>query len=264
MTGRTLEIRAPGSGEVITTVPVQDEASVRAAVDEARAAQRVWARTTLRERKRRLRVLADVIRNRADDIVGRVCLETGKPEAEALAGVIVSVDLIQFYRKVGPRHLRLRRVGSGWLLGKSAYVEREPYGVVGAIMPWNYPFIMVMDLLSPALFAGNALVVKPSEYTPWTAQLLPELFAEAGFPEGLVQVVTGDGSTGAALIGAGVNRVVFTGSTATGRKVGSAAGEAGARRQGPRRRAGGRGPGPCGGGSSLRRILQCRADMPFG
>jgi acyl-CoA reductase-like NAD-dependent aldehyde dehydrogenase len=93
-------------------------------------------------------------------------------------------------------------------------------------MPWNYPFIMVMDLLSPALFAGNALVVKPSEYTPWTAQLLPELFAEAGFPEGLVQVVTGDGSTGAALIGAGVNRVVFTGSTATGRKVGAAAGEA--------------------------------------
>jgi len=226
MSGRVLEIRAPGTGEVITAVPVQDEVSVGAAVAEARAAQQVWARTTLRERRRRMGALAEVIRRRADEIVGRVCLETGKPEAEALAAVIVSVDLIHFYRKVGPGHLRRRRVGSGWLLGKAAYVEREPYGVVGAIMPWNYPFIMVMDLLSPALFAGNALVVKPSEYTPWTAQLVPELVAEAGFPEGLVQVVTGDGSTGAALIGAGVNRVVFTGSTATGRKVGAAAGEA--------------------------------------
>jgi succinate-semialdehyde dehydrogenase/glutarate-semialdehyde dehydrogenase len=226
MTGRMLEIRAPGSGEIITAVPVEGEDAVRLAVTEARSAQRRWAQTSLGERRRRMAALARVLHRRAPDIVGRVCLETGKPEAEALAAVIVSVDLIQYYRRVGPGVLKPRRVRAGWLLGKAGYVEREPYGVIGAIMPWNYPFIMVMDLLVPSLFAGNAVVVKPSEHTPWTAQLLPELVREAGFPDGLVQIVTGDGSTGAALIKAGVNRVVFTGSTRTGRKVGAAAGEA--------------------------------------
>lgn len=221
-----LDIRAPGSGEPIVEVPIMGEADVRRVVAEAREAQARWATTSMATRRRLMASLARVLHDRAADIGDRVCRETGKPELEALAAVVVSVDLIHFYRKHAPRHLRRRRVGSGWLVGKAAYVEREPYGVVGAIMPWNYPFIMLMDLVTPALFAGNALVVKPSEYTPWTAMLFPELLEQAGFPEGLVRIVTGDGSTGAALIRAGVNRVMFTGSTATGRKVGAAAGEA--------------------------------------
>jgi acyl-CoA reductase-like NAD-dependent aldehyde dehydrogenase len=111
------------------------------------------------------------------------------------------------------------------LIGKSAWTEREPYGVIGAITPWNYPFILAMDCVSPALAAGNAVVIKPSELTPYSTLLIPELCAEAGIPEGLVRVVTGDGSTGAALVGAGVDRIVFTGSTATGRKIMAASAE---------------------------------------
>ena len=226
MSEAKLEIRAPATGQHIVSVPIMGEEDVRTAVAEVREVQRTWARTSLGQRRRLMASLARVLERRADDIGDRVCLETGKPPLEALAGIVVSVDLIHFYLRHGPRHLRRRRLASGWLVGKAAYVEREPYGVVGAIMPWNYPFIMLMDLLVPALFTGNGMVVKPSEYTPWTAMLLPELLAEAGFPDGLLRIVTGDGSTGAALIGAGVNRVVFTGSTATGRKVGAAAGEA--------------------------------------
>ncbi len=226
MSGREREVRAPGSGELITTIPMHDAEAAEAAVVEARTAQRAWIRTSFRERTRRMGALARVIRDREQEIGGRVRLETGKPETEALAEVVVSVDLIQYYRRVAPRHLRPRRVSAGWLLGKAAYIEREPFGVIGAIMPWNYPFIMLMDTLVPALMSGNGLVLKPSEYTPWTALLVPSLLEEAGFPKGLVQVVTGDGATGAALIRAGIDRVVFTGSTATGRKVGAAAGEA--------------------------------------
>jgi len=94
---------------------------------------------------------------------------------------------------------------------------------VGAITPWNYPFILVMDCVTPALFAGNGVVVKPSEVTPLTALLVPRLLEEAGLPGGLVQVVPGDGATGRALVQAGVDRIAFTGSTATGRKVMEAA-----------------------------------------
>ncbi|HSG48868.1 MAG TPA: aldehyde dehydrogenase family protein, partial [Longimicrobiales bacterium] len=118
-----------------------------------------------------------------------------------------------------PGHLAPRRTGAGWLLSKSGWVEHEPYGVIGAITPWNYPFIIAMDCVTPALFAGNAVVIKPSEFTPVTTLLIPDLCDQAGIPRGLVQVVTGDGSTGRALIQGGVDRVVFTGSTATGRKV---------------------------------------------
>lgn len=223
---RVLEIRHPGTGELVVTVPVMGEDEVGGAVGRAREAQRVWAGWSLRRRAWLLGSLADVLRRRAREIAGRVHAETGKPMAEALAGVVVSVDLLQYYRRKGPGLLRPHRVGTGWLLGKTAFVEREPYGVVGAILPWNYPFIMLVDLVAPALLAGNALVAKPSEYTPWVALLLPELLREAGFPDEVVQIVTGDGETGAALVRSGIDRVVFTGSTATGRKVGAAAGEA--------------------------------------
>ncbi len=100
-----------------------------------------------------------------------------------------------------------------------------PYGVVGAITPWNYPFILAMDCVAPALAAGNGTVLKASELTPWTTQLIPELCEAAGMPKGLVAVVTGDGRTGEALVRSGVDRVVFTGSGPTGRKVMAAAAE---------------------------------------
>ncbi|NJD17971.1 MAG: aldehyde dehydrogenase family protein [Gemmatimonadetes bacterium] len=223
MTPASLEVRSPVDGALLASVPVTSPESVRAAVAASRAAQASWAGRSPEERARVLRELARVMARRCDEIAGCVRQETGKPRAEALAEVLVSVDLLRYYARVAPRHLRGRRAATGWMVSKAAWVEREPLGVVGAITPWNYPFILVMDCVTPALFAGNGVVVKPSEVTPLSALLVPRLLDEAGVPSGLVQVVPGDGSTGRALVEAGVDRLAFTGSTATGRKVMAAA-----------------------------------------
>jgi acyl-CoA reductase-like NAD-dependent aldehyde dehydrogenase len=166
-----------------------------------------------------------VLHRRSEEIAAAIRSETGKPPAEALTEVVVSVDLIRFYASKAERHLRPRRVQPGWMLWKRAWVGREPYGVVGAITPWNYPFVLPMDCVTPAIFAGNAVVIKPSEFTPAAALLIPELCREAGLPEGLVQVVTGDGSAGRALVDSGVDRLVFTGSTRTGKQIMASAAE---------------------------------------
>jgi acyl-CoA reductase-like NAD-dependent aldehyde dehydrogenase len=215
----TLEVRSPLDGSRLAEVPIYDAAAVAEAVARARAAQPAWAALGAQARARRMEALAAMLRRRADDVAQVVRSETGKPYGEALTEVAVSADLIRFYTKVAPDHMRPRRVGAGWMPWKKAWVEREPHGVVGVIAPWNYPFTLVMDCVSPALFAGNAVVVKPSELTPLSALLVQELCRDAGLPRELVQVATGDGRTGEALVRAGVDRIVFTGSTAAGRKV---------------------------------------------
>ena len=201
------------------------EDRIRAAVAAARAAQAEWAARRPRSRAGTLRRLARALYERSEDIVRAVRAETGKPVQEALAEVVVSVDLVRYYARVAPRHLRPRRVGTGWMLWKAAWVEHEPWGVIGAISAWNYPFILPMDCVAPALAAGNGIVLKPSELTPASAELIPDLCVRAGVPEGLVQVVPGDGEVGRALALSNVDRIVFTGSTETGRKVMAAAAE---------------------------------------
>lgn len=225
MSGTALEVRSRLDGEVVDRVPSMGAEEVRGAVERVRAAQERWGKRSPRDRSRAIRPLARVLEDRADEIAGRVRAETGKPLSEALAEVAVSADLVSFYAGRAARHLARRKVSRGWLLGKSAWVEREPWGVVGAITAWNYPFILAMDCVVAGLFAGNGVVVKPSELTPWASLLIPDLLERAGLPRELVAVVTGDGETGRALVEEGVDRVVFTGSTATGRKVMAAAAE---------------------------------------
>jgi len=208
---------------VLASLPVHGADEVRAAVARARSAQAEWGSLSPRERARRMRAVARLMDVRGDELAASVRRETGKPPTEALAEVVVSVDLIRWYARVAARHLRPRRASTGWILSKAGSVERVPHGVIGAITPWNYPLILALDCVTPALFAGNGVVLKPSELTPLTALLLPALLEEAGVPKGLLQIVTGDGSTGRALVQGGVDRVVFTGSTATGRKVMEAA-----------------------------------------
>lgn len=222
---RTFEVTSPRDGSVLRTLPLMDRAAVRSAVSAARAAQPSWSGSSPRARAERLTGLARILRSRADDIVERLIQETGKPEIEALAEVVVSVDLIRYYHAAGPKHLRSRRVSPGWMIWKGARVEREPFGVIGTITPWNYPLILAMDTVTAALVAGNAVVVKPSELTPLTTVMLPDLCREAGLPEGIVQVVTGDGSTGEELVRGGVDKISFTGSTAVGREVMATAAE---------------------------------------
>lgn len=192
---------------------------MRAAVERAREAQREWASLPLKSRLTGLDSLARVFTRRRETIVEAVHAETGKPRVEALAEIVAAVELLRHYCEIAPHALRPEPVSTGYLLGKSAHVIREPLGVIGVITPWNYPFLTPQDAVTAAIAAGNAVVLKPSEFTPAAARIIPQLLREAGLPAELVQVVEGDGSVGAALVTAGVDKLVFTGSTATGRKV---------------------------------------------
>lgn len=216
-------MRSPLDGRHLGAPPTLDEGQVRAAVERARAAQRLWWAREQRERFDVLRGFAPVLAEHGSDLADIVRAETGKPRVEALAEILAAQEAIHFFAREGPQVLRRRGVSTGWIRGKEAYVLREPYGVVGAITPWNYPLILTLDAVLAALFGGNAVVVKPSEFTPLSALALPSLLDEAGVPPGLVQVVTGDGATGAALVASGVDKLVFTGSGATGRSVMAAA-----------------------------------------
>lgn len=190
-------------------------------VRRAREAQRRWASLAPGTRARRLRALRAMLVNRLDDIVAVVREETGKPAFEGLTNEVALVgNLLRHYERRAPRLLRARRVSSGILLTKRCIKLYEPYGVVGVISPWNFPFMLPALPTVSALFAGNAVIVKPSEVTPQSGRLLAALVTEAlpDHPD-LVQAVEGDGSVGAALIHSGVDRLVFIGGVSTGRKV---------------------------------------------
>jgi succinate-semialdehyde dehydrogenase/glutarate-semialdehyde dehydrogenase len=200
----------------------QPERAVQAAVERARAAQRAWGALPPRERARQMRGVRRVLVRRMDALVETIRAETGKPAVEALAHeVTIVAGLIRSYERRAPRVLRARRVRMGPLMltrrGTKLY---EPFGVVGVISPWNYPFSLPAIPVVSALFAGNAVVLKPSEVTPrcgdWVADLVRE-----GLPDhpDLVQVVHGMGDVGAALVRSGVDKLVFIGSTETGKKV---------------------------------------------
>jgi succinate-semialdehyde dehydrogenase/glutarate-semialdehyde dehydrogenase len=222
----TIPVHSPLDGALLAAPPTFDADQVRRAVERARRAQADWWAIEQGERFRVLSRLAAVLADEREALARTVRRETGKPRVEALAEILAAQEAIRFFAREGPRVLRRHGVDTGWIAGKEGYVVREPYGVIGAITPWNYPLLLTLDAVVAALFGGNAVVVKPSEFTPLSALAVPPLLAAAGAPEGLVEVVTGDGSTGAALVRGGVDKVVFTGSSATGRKVMAAAAEA--------------------------------------
>ncbi len=210
------------------TVPVADEAAVRAAVDRARAAAARWRALPFADRRDHLLAVRDALLDRAGELVAVITAETGKLAPEAVvAELVTTCETIELYARRGERALRPERARVGLAAHKRARRTWEPLGVVGVISPWNYPFVLAMTPVVTAAFAGNAVVLKPSEVTPRVGLAIGELFRSAagGAHPDLVQVVTGDGSTGAALVRAGVQKIVFTGSVATGRKVMAAAAE---------------------------------------
>jgi acyl-CoA reductase-like NAD-dependent aldehyde dehydrogenase len=157
---------------------------------------------------------------KVDEVVDTIAAATNKLPTEAMVTeVLVACELIEWYAKHGAAALRPRRVSTGMLVHKRAEKRYEPLGVVGVISPWNYPFVLTMSPVVTALFAGNTVVLKPSEITPTVGVLVGRLFAEAGEYPDLVQVVTGGGEVGEALVRSGVQKVVFTGSVNTGKRV---------------------------------------------
>lgn len=217
---------APATGEKLGEVPTLGADAVREVVARARAAQESWALLPIEERCARILKLRDAIVDRAEEIVDLLSRECGKPRGEALATEVLTVaDLATYYAKRAPRILAPREIELHLLKHKRSYVHYAPRGVVGIISPWNFPFVIPMGDVIPALLAGNAVVLKPSEVTPLIALKAKEIYDAAGLPDDLFQVVTGDGRTGAALVDAGVDKVIFTGAVSTGRKVAAHCGE---------------------------------------
>jgi acyl-CoA reductase-like NAD-dependent aldehyde dehydrogenase len=215
----------PATGEVVARIPATPLSAIPAIFETARAAQKEWSARTLRERCAMLRKLRDAIFERRDDIANTVTRETGKPRAEAiLAEILLALDTADFLARQAPRWLRPERIPHHNIALKvrSGWLEFDPQGVVAIISPWNFPFSIPMTELIPALVAGNAVVLKPSELTPSSGALVGELIDRADFPKGLVQILQGGGEVGAAIIEAGPAKVFFTGSVATGRRIAEA------------------------------------------
>ncbi len=215
----------PASGELIARFEMTPPEEVAGVLERARHAQAAWARTPLRERCALLRRLRDVLFARRQEIAEVITREAGKPRVESLLSeVMLIIDTADYYARKAPQMLRPERVPHHSLAvkAKSGWLQYEPWGVLGVISPWNYPISIPFGVLIPAIVAGNAVVLKPSELTPWCGALVGELFEQAGLPAGVQQIIQGKGDVGAALIEAGPDQVIFTGSVTTGRRVAEA------------------------------------------
>jgi succinate-semialdehyde dehydrogenase/glutarate-semialdehyde dehydrogenase len=218
--------RNPATGEVLGEVPVMGADEVRAQVARARAAQKDWGALPVAERARRVMAFRDEVLTRAEEIIDLIVKEGGKTRSEALGmEVVVVVDLADYFCKRAARILEPKPIPLHLLKTKKSYLHYVPRGVVGVIAPWNFPFSIPTGEMVMALLAGNGVVIKPSEITPLLGLKVKELYDACGLPRDLVQVVTGRGPTGAALIDGGVDQIIFTGSVATGKKVAAACGE---------------------------------------
>jgi succinate-semialdehyde dehydrogenase/glutarate-semialdehyde dehydrogenase len=218
----------PATGETLREFDCAGEEEVRAAVVRARVVQAAWSELGLRRRVAVLREFQRRLYERKSEIAACITREAGKPLGEALVTeVLVVLDAARFLIDNAHRLLREEHVPHSNLATKAKHgrLLREPYGVIGIVSPWNYPFSIPATETLAALVAGNAVVLKPSELTSLSALELRSLLHGAGVPRDVLQVVLGDGVTGAALTQSAIDKLVFTGSVGTGKRIAAAAAE---------------------------------------
>ena len=222
---RHLQLRSPVTLEPTGELVCANADDVAAAIGKARAAQPAWAATSMRERAAIINRALEIVLESQDEIIDTVVSETGKARTDAMSMEVFSVaDSLCYYAKNAEKFLKPRKRRVHGILGiiKQLKILYKPLGVVGLITPWNGPFVLVMNQAVQAILAGNTVVAKGSEVTPFSARLAQTILTRAGLPDGVLQVLLGDGETGAAIVGGGVDKVSFTGSVATGRKVAQA------------------------------------------
>lgn len=223
-----VESRDPATGEVWRRYPSASAGDVALAVAAARRAQGAWAARGVEERARVLERFRRALYARRSEVAEALTRETGKRLAEALGSeVLVALDYARFYAAESRRLFETpwRRPSALSMWRKRIHVAHVPLGVVAVVSPWNYPFMLAAGVVLPAVVAGNAVLLKPSELTPTSGALLGDLLREAGVPDGVMTVVQGAGATGAALTASAIDKVFFTGSVATGRRVAMACAE---------------------------------------
>ncbi len=222
--GKTFPTYNPATGEVLAHVAEGDKEDIDRAVAAARAAfdKGPWRNITPSERGRVIWKLADLLEKRLEEFAQLECLDQGKPLGlTRMVDIPTSIDQLRYYAgwatKIEGSTIPISAHGAKFL----AYTLREPIGVVGQIIPWNFPMIMATLKLAPALATGCTVVLKPAEQTPMTALMLGELIQEAGIPDGVVNIVTGYGETAGAALAAhpNVDKIAFTGSTEVGKLI---------------------------------------------
>jgi acyl-CoA reductase-like NAD-dependent aldehyde dehydrogenase len=225
---RRFRLRSTSSNQPIHEITVNTKDDVDAALARARAAQKEWAKVPVGERARIVRGAVDRLVEQREEVIQMLRDDCGKTRAEALMiEVIAACDAINHWCACAERDLKdeVRKLHGFMRPLKKLIMHYRPLGVVGVITPWNGPFALAVNPTVQAVLAGNAVLIKPSEVAPrsgdWTARILHE----AGVPKDLVQVLHGDGETGAALVRAGVDKISFTGSVPTGRKIAAACAE---------------------------------------
>lgn len=224
---RTLKLASPVTLEPIGEFECATAADVAEALEAARAAQPAWAALSFGERARYMDRARKVLIERQEEIIETVLAESGKARTEAInMDIFAGCDSLCYYAKNAERFLRpqSKRPHGMMRFLKKVTVFYQPLGVVGVITPWNGPFILTLNASVQALMAGNTVVAKPSEVTPFGGAKVRDLFDAAGLPDGVFNLVEGDGETGSALVEAGVDKVHFTGSVRTGRKIAEACG----------------------------------------
>lgn len=222
----TLQVRNPATGEVVGVHPVHTAAEVHATVACGYEAAAWWADLGFAGRARRLDAWRGEIARGRDALARVVHEEMGKPISDAKLEIVMALEHLKWAARHAEKVLARRPVLPSLLtINHAAEVEYRPFGVVGVIGPWNYPVFTPLSSVSFALAAGNAVVFKPSEYTPGVGILLAEMFSRVVPEKAVLQVVTGFGDTGAALCRSNVGKIGFTGSTATGKRVMAACAE---------------------------------------
>ena len=219
-------VHNPATQETIGTLPNMTASQIAVAVANAAAAQKRWAAVPVRDRLKILKRFGQLLCDQKTRVAATISREAGKPEAEALSTeILVVLDTVKYLIDNAPQFLLPESIphGNPAMKLKRGTLLREPYGVIGIISPWNYPFSVPSAETLAALVTGNAVVLKPSEFTPYSSLELQRLLIEAGLDSDLLHVITGDGSAGAALLSADIQKIVFTGSVATGKRVAQAA-----------------------------------------
>ena len=214
----------PATGESLGEVAVDSPEQVKAIVARARVAHKSWATTSFAERRRVLARLRDYLLDHTDELVELIARDAGKTRENALLGEIWPVcEKLRHTIATGERDLKTERVSSGLLAHKIAEIEYHPLGVIGVICPWNFPLQNILGPTIPALMAGNAVVIKVSEWVAWSAPrfqaMFDEILAATGHSADLVRIVNGYAETGVALCESGIDKIVFTGSNPNGRRV---------------------------------------------